>query len=55
MIERKISKRLSAQEVGLRVQLYNEGGRLQESLRLVWVRAAHIIKPIIDQHWRAAG
>ncbi|OQW75428.1 MAG: hypothetical protein BVN32_10870 [Proteobacteria bacterium ST_bin14] len=53
MIERKISKRLSAAEVSLRVQLYNEGGRLQESLRLVWARAAHIIKPIIDQHWRA--
>ncbi len=53
MIERKISKGLSTEEVGLRVQLYNEGGRLQESLRLVWARAAHIITPIIDQHWRA--
>ena len=52
MIERKISKRLSAEEVSLRVQLYNEGGQLQESLRLVWARAAHIIKPIINQHWR---
>lgn len=54
MIDRKISRRLSDQEVAMRVRLYNEGGRFQNALRTVWARSSHIQIPILEAHWRAA-
>ncbi len=51
MIDRTISKRLSDEEVALRIRLYNEGGHFEAALRTVWARAWHIMAPILKQHW----
>ncbi|OYY67737.1 methyl-accepting chemotaxis protein [Sphingomonas sp. 28-63-12] len=53
MINRKISERLSDEDVAMRVRLYNEGGRFQQALRTVWARSSHIIMPILEAQWRA--
>ena len=54
MMESKVSKRLSEDEVMTRVRLYNEGGRFQQALRTVWARSSHIMIPILEEQWRAA-
>ncbi len=52
MINGRVSKRLSDEDVAMRVRLYNEGGRFQENLRTVWARASTVIMPVVEHEWR---
>ncbi len=48
----KISRRLSAADIAIRVRLYGDNGAFQQALRAVWARASDIIRTLADEQWR---